>query len=90
MSEQKDLEDRLVHSQKHEALGRLVPSLFHEVANRLTPVLLESRLLAESAMDPHQAEQASRLVKAVDSIQTLLHPLLTVLNPPSARPCRRS
>jgi len=86
MSEQKDLEDRLVHSQKHEALGRLVPSLFHEVANRLTPVLLESRLLAESAMDPHQAEQATRLVKAVDSIQTLLHPLLTVLNPPSARP----
>ena len=86
MSEHKDLEDRLVHSQKHEALGRLVPSLFHEVANRLTPVLLESRLLAESAMDPHQAEQASRLVKAVDSIQTLLHPLLTVLNPPCALP----
>ena len=86
LSEQKDLEDRLVHSQKHEALGRLVPSLFHEVANRLTPVLLESRLLAESVMDPHQAEQATRLVKAVDSIQALLHPLLTVLNPPSARP----
>ncbi|MFN7958759.1 MAG: PAS domain S-box protein [Holophagaceae bacterium] len=86
MSEQKDLQDRLVHSQRHEALGRLVPSLFHEAANRLTPVLLESRLLAESAMDPHQAEQASRLVKAVDSIQSLLHPLLTVLNPPSARP----
>ncbi len=86
MSEQQELQDQLVHSQKHEALGRLVPSLFHEVANRLTPVLLESRLLAESAMDPHQAEQASRLVKAVDSIQALLQPLLTVLNPPSARP----
>jgi PAS domain S-box-containing protein len=86
MSEQKDLQDRLVHSQRHEALGRLVPSLFHEAANRLTPVLLESRLIAESAMDPHQAEQASRLVKAVDGIQSLLHPLLTVLNPPSARP----
>ncbi|MFZ1377147.1 MAG: PAS domain S-box protein [Geothrix sp.] len=86
MSEQQELQDQLVHSQKHEALGRLVPSLFHEVANRLTPVLLESRLLAESAMDPHQAEQASRLVKAVDSIQVLLQPLLTVLNPPSARP----
>ena len=85
MTEQRELQDRLVHSQKHEALGRLVPSLFHEVANRLTPVLLESRLLSESAMDPHQAEQASRLVKAVDSIQTLLQPLLTILNPPSAR-----
>lgn len=81
-SEQRDLEDRLVHSQKHEALGRLVPSLFHEVANGLTPVLLESRLIAESAMDPVQAEQAVRLVKAVESIQERLRPLQTVLNPP--------
>lgn len=86
LSEHRDLQDQLVHSQKHEALGRLVPSLFHEAANRLTPVLLESRLIAESSMDPHQAEQATRLVKAVDSIQSLLHPLQTVLNPPSPRP----
>ncbi|GLH73316.1 hypothetical protein GETHLI_18180 [Geothrix limicola] len=86
LSEQRDLQDRLVHSQKHEALGRLVPTLFHEAANRLTPVLLESRLIAESSLDPHQAEQATRLAKAVDSIQSLLQPLLTVLNPPSPRP----
>jgi CheY-like chemotaxis protein len=37
-------------------------------------------------MDPHQAEQAARLVAAVDSVQTLLQPLQTVLNPPSPRP----
>ena len=81
-SEQRGLEDRLVHAQKHEALGRLVPSLFHEVANRLTPVFLESRLIAESALEPHHAEQAERLVHAVESVQSLLHPLLTVLHPP--------
>jgi hypothetical protein len=86
LTEQRDLQDRLVHSQKHEALGRLVPSLFHEAANRLTPVLLESRLIAESSLDPHQAEQAARLAKSVDSIQALLQPLLTVLNPPSPKP----
>ncbi len=86
MTEKVDLQDRLVHSQKHEALGRLVPSLFHEVSNRLTPVLLESRLIAESAMDPDQAEQAGRLVNAVDSIQSLLHPLQTVMNPPRPKP----
>ncbi len=86
MAQQRDLQDRLVHSQKHEALGRLVPSLFHEVSNRLTPVLLESRLIAESSLDPHQADQAGRLVKAVDSIQALLQPLQTVLNPPSPKP----
>ena len=85
MTENKDLQDRLVHSQKHEALGRLVPSLFHEVSNRLTPVLLEGRMIAESAMDPDQAEQARRLVDAVDSIQSLLQPLQTVMNPPSPR-----
>ena len=79
------LEEQLVHSQKHEALGRLVPALFHEAANRLTPVLLEARLIAESAMDPHQAEQVARLVKGVDSVQSLLRPLQTVLNPPAPR-----
>ncbi|HCZ34163.1 MAG TPA: hypothetical protein DHV93_12380 [Holophagaceae bacterium] len=84
-SQTQALEDRLVHSQKHEALGRLVPALFHEASNRLTPVLLEARLIAEAAMDPHQAEQAARLVKAVDAVQSLLHPLQTVLNPPPAR-----
>lgn len=85
-SEQKELQDRLVFSQKHETLGRLVPTLFHEVANRLTPVLLESKLIAESAMDPHQAEQATRLVRAVESVQALLQPLQTVLNPPTPKP----
>lgn len=79
------LEDRLVSSQKHEALGRLVPALFHEAANRLTPVLLEARLIAESAMDPHQAEQVARLARAVDSVRVLLEPLQTVLNPPAPR-----
>lgn len=82
-SETQALETQLVRSQKHEALGRLVPALFHEASNRLTPVLLEARLIAESALDPHQAEQAARLVKAVDSVQSLLDPLQTVLNPPS-------
>jgi len=82
-SETQALEDQLVHSQKHEALGRLVPALFHEASNRLTPVLLEARLISESALDPHQAEQAARLVKAVDSVQGLLDPLQTVLNPPA-------
>lgn len=84
-SETRALENQLVHSQKHESLGRLVPMLFHEVANRLTPVLMESRLIAESAMDPHQADQAGRLVQAVDSVQKLLNPLLMVLNPPEPR-----
>jgi len=81
-SQTQALEDQLVYSQKHEALGRLVPTLFHEAANRLTPVLLEARLISESALDPYQAEQAARLVKAVDSVQSLLDPLQTVLNPP--------
>jgi hypothetical protein len=85
VSEKRDLQDRLVDSRKQGTLSRLVPSLFHEVANQLTPVLLESRLIAESTLDPDQARQAGRLVSAVDSIQKLLQPLQTVLNPPSPR-----
>jgi PAS domain S-box-containing protein len=86
MSERNDLKDRLVRAQKQGALSRLVPSLFHEVSNLLTPVLLESRLIAEFPLDPGQAQQTERLVNAVDSIQDLLRPLQTVLNPPSPRP----
>ena len=82
-SEQQDLQDQLVHSQKHVALGRLVPSLFHEAANRLTPVFLEAQRLVEASKDPEQAKQAERLAQAVDSIQALLLPLQTLLSPPA-------
>jgi PAS domain S-box-containing protein len=83
MEDQVSLQGQVAQSSKYEALGRLVPGFFHEVANRLTPVLLESRLILESAIDPHQAEQATRLVKASESVQTLLEPLLVVLDPPT-------
>ena len=83
LSEREGLQDRLVVSQKYEALGRLVPTLFHEVSNRLAPVFLASRLITESTKGPDRAEQAARLIKAVDAIQDLLQPLLLVLNPPS-------
>jgi len=82
-SEQKDLQERLAHSRKHDGLGRLVPSLFHEAANRLTPVFLEARLIEEASQDPRQVEHAARLVKAVDGIQGLLRPLQILLNPPT-------
>ena len=84
-TEKQELQERLIYSQKREALGRLVPPLFHEVSNRLTPVLLESRMIAESAMEPYQAEQAGRLVKAVEAIQGLLLPLQTIMYPPSPK-----
>ena len=86
ISEKQELQERLVNSQQHGALDRLVPSLFHEVSNRLTPVLLESRLIAESALGSEQAQQAGRLASAVDSIQSLLQPLQTVMNPPRPKP----
>jgi hypothetical protein len=82
MEEQVAAKGLAAQSAKYETLGRLVPGFFHEIANRLTPVLLESRLILEGAMDPHQAEQATRLVKAAESVQTLLEPLLVVLDPP--------
>jgi PAS domain S-box-containing protein len=85
LEEKKNLESQLAQSRQFESLGRLVPGLFHEVANRLTPVLLESRLLLESAMDPHQQEQATRLAKAAESLQSMLEPMLLVLDPPAPR-----
>jgi CheY-like chemotaxis protein len=40
-------------------------------------------------MDPDQAEQAGRLVKAVESIQNLLLPLQTIMYPPSPKLLQR-
>ncbi len=85
LTEQRDLEERLVRSQKQESLGRLVPALFHEVANRLTPVLLESRLLSDAPLEPRLAAQLVRLTAAAEGVQTLLRPLQTVLSPPAPR-----
>jgi PAS domain S-box-containing protein len=83
VEEQQLLTQQLATSKKNESMHRLLPGYFREVASRLTPVMLEARMLMESAMDPHQAEQATRMVQSIESTQRVIDPLLLMMSPPA-------
>lgn len=85
MEDQETLRRQATLASRTEPFARLIPGFFHEIANRLTPVLLESRLILEGTGGGRLGEQASRLAKGAEEIQTLLEPLLTVLDPPAPR-----
>ncbi len=86
MGEQKDLENKLVVSQGQSGMGRILPIMLDALQSRINPILVQSRLLQESAMDPAQANQAQKIIHAVDSMQALMRPINLVLNPPSLKP----
>ncbi len=86
MGEQKALERKLVDSQGQSGMGRVLPIMLDALQARITPIMVQSRLLQESAMDPGQATQAQKILHAVDSMQTLMRPINLVLNPPALKP----
>ncbi len=85
MGEQKELEKRLVDSQGQSGMGRILPIMLDALQARINPIVVQSRLLQESAMDPAQATQAQKIIHAVDSMQALMRPINLVLNPPSLK-----
>lgn len=86
LTEQQDLQDRLVRSQKQEAVGRLVPTLFHAIANQLTPLMLEAEGLAREAADSALGARAERIAGATARVEAFLRPLQTLLHPQVPRP----
>ena len=54
VSERKRLEDRLVQSQKMDALGRLAGGIAHDFNNLLTVILGNTQLLVDDPADPHE------------------------------------
>ncbi len=85
MGEHKELERKLVDSQSQSGAGRVLPAMLTALSARLAPIVVQSRLLQESAMDPGQATQAQKILNAADSMQALMRPLNLLLNPPSLR-----
>ncbi|MBL0311917.1 MAG: PAS domain S-box protein [Holophagaceae bacterium] len=85
LGEQKELEKKLVDSQGQTGMGRILPIMLDALQARINPILVQSRLLQESAMDPAQATQAQKIIHAVDSMQALMRPINLVLNPPSMK-----
>ena len=85
LTDQQDLQDRLVRSQRQEAVGRLMPALFHAITNQLTPLVLEAEGLAREAAASALGARADRVAAATGRVETLLRPLQTLLHPQAPR-----
>lgn len=80
----RDLGEYAGHGGEPPTFGRILPAVFNDVANRLNPVLIQTRMLEESAQGP-QATAIHKLSKAVDGVQSLLRPIVMLLHPSSPR-----
>jgi PAS domain S-box-containing protein len=85
LGEQKELEKKLMDSQGRSGMGRILPIMLDALQSRINPIVVQSRLLQESAIDPAQATQAQKIINAVDSMQALMRPINLILNPPSLK-----
>jgi PAS domain S-box-containing protein len=61
ITERKELESQLLHSQRLEAVGTLASGVAHDLNNILTPMLMASGLLREKLADPMDRELMARL-----------------------------
>ncbi|MBI4912762.1 MAG: PAS domain S-box protein [Acidobacteria bacterium] len=86
LGEKRELQRRLEDSENRAAMGRLLPGLFNDLANRLSPILMQARLLQDELQNSPQSPKVNRLSHAVESVQTLMRPLLVVLMPSTPQP----
>ncbi len=61
ITDRKELEGQLLHSQRLEAVGTLASGVAHDLNNILTPMLMASGLLREKLSDPKDRELMARL-----------------------------
>jgi PAS domain S-box-containing protein len=61
ITDRKELEGQLLHSQRLEAVGTLASGVAHDLNNILTPMLMASGLLREKLADPTDRELMARL-----------------------------
>lgn len=85
VGEQRFLERKVHELEVSSSLARIMPPLFNELANRLSPILLQRGLLMEESASSAQSERIGKLLRAIESIQNLLKPLMMVLSPSSPR-----
>ena len=63
ITERKELEQQLLHSQRLEAVGTLASGVAHDLNNILTPMLIASGLLRDSLSNPADKEMMTMIEK---------------------------
>ncbi len=85
--ERLELETRLSHAQKMEAIGHLTGGLAHDFNNLLTVILGNLDVMEEDAKDPtFVVEQASKIRAAAERAGALTHRLLAFARRQALRP----
>jgi len=75
ITERRQLEDRLRHSEKMDSLGRLAGGIAHDFNNQLASIIGFAEMIAENAPAPY-ADYASRIVAAGTNSAVLIKQLL--------------
>jgi len=76
-TEKKQLESRLLRSQRLESVGRLASGIAHDLNNILAPMLMSAPVLREAIQDPDLRQLVdtieSSAVRGAGVIQTIAH-----------------
>jgi two-component system, cell cycle sensor histidine kinase and response regulator CckA len=83
MTGRKQMEEKLRHSQKMEAVGRLASAVAHDFSNLLNVIRGHTTRILEETGDNHLLHRASQIRKATERAISLTHQLLMVSRKPA-------
>lgn len=77
ITEQRQLEEQLLRSQRHEAIGNLSAGIAHDLNNILAPTLMVTSILREKLLDPHDIELLALVEQGAQRGANIIKQLLT-------------
>jgi two-component system, cell cycle sensor histidine kinase and response regulator CckA len=86
MTGRKQMEEKLRHSQKMEAVGRLASAVAHDFSNLLNVIRGHTTRILEETGDKHLLHRAGQIRKASERAISLTHQLLMVSRKPAYEP----
>jgi len=77
ITDRKELESQLLHSQRLEAVGTLAAGVAHDLNNILTPMLMAPAVLGEKLIDPRDRELMAQMASGAKRGAAIVRQLLT-------------